>query len=534
MSKGIGDAGGRDTAPVPPGMAAVVRNFLDRGLTCRREVRLQGAHLGKSFRSAPAVRGAPGLAAAGALALAALLPTVAPAGERETAGGAEFDSPDIELSGPEVYKLDHATHSLRAADVDDDGRTDLLLVNNSKARIEVLLQNTPERMREDAAKAERDPDDPNRLGDPFRFRREPFLTEKGVTSFVVADVTGDGRPDLVYFGDRELCVAPGEKSGKFAKARTFRVQDGSPARDALAIGDVNGDGRADIVLLGERSTYIFHQDGKGGISDPVAMANVSREIQGIFLADATGDGRADLFLLAPSAERCLLMREQKPGGGFSADVGFNVGKYRALAQARLSAGAKASGILAIHQVTGMVKAMALGIAPDGKEGKGANAGKPRFGRIRFHPLLESKEGGDRSFVMADIGGRGALDVLATDPGGARIALYRRGKGERGGFGAPQYYPMPTGISDICAGDFNGDGRIEIAVCSPKESSIGIAGEEASGRVSYPKPVPGVKGKPFAAAAADFNGDGKTDLAYAAADASSHLVGVMIQKDGAFV
>ena len=36
----------------------------------------------------------------------------------------------VQLRGPEVYKLDWNTRALDAADVDGDGRTDLLLLNN--------------------------------------------------------------------------------------------------------------------------------------------------------------------------------------------------------------------------------------------------------------------------------------------------------------------------------------------------------------------------------------------------------------------
>ena len=42
--------------------------------------------------------------------------------------------------GLENYKLDRGIFGLRTADVDGDGRRDLLVVNNARARIDVLLR----------------------------------------------------------------------------------------------------------------------------------------------------------------------------------------------------------------------------------------------------------------------------------------------------------------------------------------------------------------------------------------------------------
>ena len=43
------------------------------------------------------------------------------------------------FSGMEMYKLDWDTHNLRLADVNGDGLTDIVVVNNARARIECLL-----------------------------------------------------------------------------------------------------------------------------------------------------------------------------------------------------------------------------------------------------------------------------------------------------------------------------------------------------------------------------------------------------------
>ena len=47
------------------------------------------------------------------------------------------------LRGPEVVKLDWNTRALAAHDLDGDGRTDLALINNARASIELLYQLDP-------------------------------------------------------------------------------------------------------------------------------------------------------------------------------------------------------------------------------------------------------------------------------------------------------------------------------------------------------------------------------------------------------
>jgi len=49
----------------------------------------------------------------------------------------------IELSGPEVMKLSWNTRSLTAFDIDGDGLIDLGVLNNDRARIDLLYRRKP-------------------------------------------------------------------------------------------------------------------------------------------------------------------------------------------------------------------------------------------------------------------------------------------------------------------------------------------------------------------------------------------------------
>ena len=53
----------------------------------------------------------------------------------------------IGFDGPEVFKLDWNVRGLVAHDIDADGRTDLVLLNNDSTKIEILLQRLPDEIK---------------------------------------------------------------------------------------------------------------------------------------------------------------------------------------------------------------------------------------------------------------------------------------------------------------------------------------------------------------------------------------------------
>jgi hypothetical protein len=68
------------------------------------------------------------------------------------------------------------------------------------------------------------------------------------------------------------------------------------------MADTTGDGRADIVGFGNAGVYVSLNNGDGTFQDPVlAVANFGYDAGGWrvdmhprFMADTTGDGRADI------------------------------------------------------------------------------------------------------------------------------------------------------------------------------------------------------------------------------------------------
>ncbi len=126
-------------------------------------------------------------------------------------------------------------------------------------------------------------------------------------------------------------------------------------------------------------------------------------------------------------------------------------------------------------------------------------------------------GNENPFGVAvrDFNGDGKLDLaVASNPGGADpgYVSIRLGTGT-GSFGNPTNFALNMHHSSIAAGDFNGDGKLDLATAprfGSNDSTISIL--FGSGTGSFGPPVRLNTNKPkFTVATADFNGDGKLDL-----------------------
>ena len=124
----------------------------------------------------------------------------------------------------------------------------------------------------------------------------------------VADLTGDGRGDIVGFGNAGVYVALNNGGGSFNSpelvvpnfgftAGSWRVQ-----QHPRVLADLTGNGCADIVGFGNAGVYVALNNGDGSFQTPkLAVANFGYNAGGWrvqqhprLLADLTGDGRADI------------------------------------------------------------------------------------------------------------------------------------------------------------------------------------------------------------------------------------------------
>jgi FG-GAP-like repeat len=129
-------------------------------------------------------------------------------------------------------------------------------------------------------------------------------------SFVVADINGDGIPDIIAppsrLGDAKLHVWIGNGKGSFSAWPMVFLEDGKPNPSfsldygAVAVGDIDHDGRLDIVAASHSGGLVSLFNEGNGTFRVVRTGLPGREwsSQAIVLADANGDGRLDIIASA--------------------------------------------------------------------------------------------------------------------------------------------------------------------------------------------------------------------------------------------
>jgi hypothetical protein len=114
-------------------------------------------------------------------------------------------------------------------------------------------------------------------------------------------------------------------------------------------------------------------------------------------------------------------------------------------------------------------------------------------------------------VVADFNGDGKLDMAVLNANSSVVTILL-GNGD-GTFTIAGSSPASgSGPNQLAVGDFNGDGIPDLAVTDTSTNSVNILLGKGDGTFTVTTSPPTVGSSPYAIAVGDFNGDGKLDLA----------------------
>ena len=262
---------------------------------------------------------------------------------------------------------------------------------------------------------------------------------------------------------------------------------------SICAADFNGDGKPDLALGNYASGLsVVLNNGAGGFGAPTGIATGVLPWS-LCSADFNGDGKADLATHnnGPGTVSILLGNGT---GGFGADIGFGTGLFNnGVSICTGDFDGNGDPDLAIASGFNYM-IIALG------NGDGT-----------FDSTTQFSTGGGRSILSADFNGDGKADLATTQS----LML---GNGT-GGFAAPVALSLSATPMSITGADFNGDGKIDLASANMENNitgSFSVALGNGNGTFAAANTFAADSNTvPKLVSSGDFNGDGKVDLASAA-------------------
>jgi hypothetical protein len=401
-------------------------------------------------------------------------------------------SEPVNLTGPEVIKMDWNTQALRLADVDGDGRTDLAMIDNDSGKIELLFQNNPDNPRHKERRALK------------RSRWEPVLEDAAFWhdcipmggygyDLALGDLNGDGRTDIAFTGGLvPLTLRYQAADGSWDQSWTFANFKPKQWGETLIARDMDGDGKTDLLVMTDDEILFFRQGDKGAMEEPRRYRLAMGQAGDLAVADVNRDGWGDLLFLCGSDRfRRLSMRLQQAPGRFGPEIGFPL-PTGSISLAEIHDG-KQPFFATIDGLTRNLLFFTIenaGTAPESLatlQGRDYAAGGARQGTL---------------YAYGDFDGDGDEDIATANPSKAEIRFLRQ-NGE-GDFEEAVAFPSYSKISTLVTLRTPGLPDRLVALSSG-EDVMGII-SYANGRFGLPQPLPST-GKLISAASGNFSGNG---------------------------
>ncbi|MCX6120305.1 MAG: FG-GAP-like repeat-containing protein [Ignavibacteriales bacterium] len=317
-------------------------------------------------------------------------------------------------------------------------------------------------------------------------------------SVKAGDFDGDGSLDLaiVNNGSSTVSILLNNGSGLFTKNSAPSVGS-NPAE--ITSGDFNSDGSLDLAIgnNGSRTVSILLNNGSGSFTQ-TSILSVGGFPRSIISGDFNGDGSLDLAVVNSDSNMVSIFLNNGIGT-FTKNSSLSVGSY----PGSISAGDfNADGSLDLAVINQKINSY-------GTVSILLNNGTGTFTQTSTLSVGSYPS----SITAGDFNADGSLDLAITNNNnsyGTVSILINNGSGTFTQTSTPS---VGNSTTSVIAGDFNGDGSLDLAVANSNSNTVSILLNNGSGTFTQTS-TPSVGSYPTSVIAGDFNGDGSLDLAVA--------------------
>ncbi len=455
-----------------------------------------------------------------------------------------------------VFSVGSNPVAILSADLNGDGRPDLITVNNSSGDLSILLaleggefapgvRVTVESYPVAAAVGDLNGDgrpdlvscsanDPSSVtvllgrGDGS-FQPPAFIPALGDCSdIVMADFNGDHKADVAMLGRYRyfVTVLLGRGDGTFAPGLGAGIVN--PVGTAMVVGDFNRDGNPDLAVGRREEDFpertagtvtVFLGNGDGSFSQGGSVS-IQSGVMDLVTADFNRDNKPDLATSNAYGNLSILLGQGN--GTFLVSFSGSVAPFQ-------GAGALLAGEFNSDSRPDLAVLSRYSDAVLNRSSDSVFV-LPGRGDGTFGPALRSiTGGGPTALVSGDFDGDGGIDIATANYSGSSVAALA-GHGD-GTFGPTLRAPVGRCPGSLAAGDLNLDGMPDLVAgnyCS-NDTSILLGRGDGS---FEPQTLYGVGTGPQAVVVTDFDGDGIQDLA-AANEGSSDVTVRPGLGDGSF-
>jgi hypothetical protein len=275
-------------------------------------------------------------------------------------------------------------------------------------------------------------------------------------AIAAGDFNQDGNGDLaVPSGSNKVAILLGDGKGAFAAPAYFITGDGTSTPNSIAVGDFNNDGKLDLAT-GNSGTWhitVLPGDGSGGFGTALNSKAGTYGVTDLAAGDFNGDGKLDLAFTNGTQIASLILGNG--AGGFGLPRPINLTTYSTNIPHEVAAGdfnKDGKQDLAFSTAT-------LGVGVVIGDGLGG-----------FGPqTLYTQAGTEIELLVLDMNGNGNQDLVLVNSSYLSVYL---GTGT-GTLVAPFSVFGGYNVRDVAAGDFDGDGRPDLAAADFSSSKVNV-------------------------------------------------------------